>query len=171
MRLMECRENQLQSAIEGLTTTDIPLIAFNDKIYSAAGYGDDEGIYYFIPWIAKTFDLSLKWAINLFFGSQLVGAALIAILCFFMAFKHWSQRSISFVTILLLTWASFRYSDVYITFFFTVTSIIPLFILAEKKSYNFNPKLIALFIISGILAGYSNFIRSHAGTGTLLFSR
>lgn len=169
MRIMKCRYEELNSAMAGLTDSGVPLVGLDSDTYTAAGYGDNLGIHYFIPWIAKALGISTNHAINVFFGGLLLMGALIAICCFFLVFRHWTARFISIVGILLLTLASFRYSDVYIAFFFAVASIIPIFVLLYQKSYGFNLRLILSIAFSGLIIGYSNHIRSHAGTGVLLF--
>ncbi len=169
MIIMECRYEELNNAIAGLNASGVPLVALNSDTYTAAGLGDNLGIHYFIPWLAKTLGISVDHAINVFFGGLLLVGGLIAICCFFLAFRHWTARLISTVGILLLTKVSFHYSDVYIAFFFAVASIIPIFILLYQKFYRFNSRLILSIAFSGLIIGYSNFIRSYAGTGVLLF--
>lgn len=169
MRMMECRRLQLNASLEGLQATDTPLIEMHGNTFSVAGFPDDPGIYYFIPWIAKVTGLSIDSTINLFFGLLLGVGALVSIVCLFCMFKHWSIRSISIIGISLLTLVSFHYSDVYIASFFAVTSIIPIFLLLHHKSYSFHWKFLPILFFSGVVIGYSNFIRSHSGTGTYLF--
>lgn len=170
MQMMECRQIQLEKTIEGLSLSDVPLVSYHEAQFLPAGFADDLGIYYFIPTLAKAFGLSADQAINLFFGSLLALGALIATTCFFFAFKNGLARSIILLAISLLTWTCFRYSDVYIALFFAVTSTLPFFLLAPSLPSKPPPwKWGLAFLCSGIIAGYCNFIRSHSGTGVLLF--
>lgn len=158
---MESRHFQLEYTLEGLKATDVPLVNLHNNSYSMAAYADDPGIYYFIPWIAKSFGISLDLAIDLFFGLLLFIPAVISITCFVLFFKHWSSRFVSVAGILLLTLMILKYSDVYITPFFVIGSTIPLFLLMKKLNWT--------LAFSGLLIGYGNLIRFHAGTGVLLF--
>jgi len=169
MRMMEFRHSQLDLTMGALNETGVPLVAGNPGSFSPAGFTDDPGMYYFVPWIGKAFGLSVDQSINVFFGSLLFIGALISIACFFNIFTHWMSRLISFIAIGMLTFAAFHYSEVYIAPFFAVTAIAPLFILWNHKSCKFNRKLISSVAYSGIIIGYTNIIRSHAGTGMLLF--
>lgn len=169
MIIMECRQTGLEHTLKALEETQVPLVTVFNQVYSPAGFADDLGIYYFIPWIAKSLGTSIDQAINLFFGFLLVTGAAISIFCFFFIFKHWSSRIISFAALGLLTAAAYRYSDVYIISFFAVASITPLFVLWDRTSSRFNWKLGLSIAFSGLIIGYSNITRSHAGTGMLLF--
>ncbi len=162
MKIMECRHLELENTLKGLYLSDVPIVSYSGSNYWPAGFADDLGNYYLIPSIAKGLGISIDQAIDLFFGSLLAVGAMVAFFCFYSAFTHWASRVVSFIAISLLTIASFRYSDVYITFFFASATLIPLF--ALKK-----PRGALYFAIAGVLIGYCNFIRSHSGTGVLLF--
>lgn len=166
---MDCRQLQLSHTLDGLKETNIPLVEVNGNTYSVAGFPDDPGIYYFVPWIAKSFGISVDQAINVFLGSMLAIGALIAISSFFFLFKHWAPRLISGVIIFLLAVSFYFHSDVYTAFFFAVATIVPAFVLLGQKYPEFKWPLILSIAASGIIIGYSNYIRNHAGNGVLLF--
>lgn len=167
MRMMECRKTMLEQALLGLQKTEVPLVSAVDQTFIPSGYTDDLGIYYFIPWIAKTF--GVPTAIDIFFGTMLLMGATIAIFCFAIIFKHPLSRLISSIGILLLTFASYKYSDVYIAPYFAVVATLPTFILLKEKKCVSKGVWFLACLISGLLLGYSNIIRSHAGTGALIF--
>ena len=167
--MMECRHDDLKDTVETLTETNVSLIAKHHDVFGLAGFADDQGIYYFIPQIVKTLGVSLDVAINLFFGSLLVIGAAVMICCFFAAFKNWILRLISAAGILLLTLLSYLCSDVYITYFFAVAATIPIFVLHTRQSHAFDWRLIVSLAFCGTVIGYCNIIRSHSGTGVLLF--
>lgn len=165
MIIMEGRYDQLQNTLEGWKRTDVPLVSWNPPHYEIAGFTDDLGIYYFVPGIAKTFGISIDSAINLFFGSLLGLGVLISFLCFWLFFRDGPSRLISFIGHSLLAVAAFRYSDVYLAPYFAVTAIIPFFLLLRSIPRSWWIRL----ALSGLVIGYCNLIRSHAGTGVLLF--
>ena len=161
MMIMQCRYSQLKNSLETLNATGIPLVSCENNIYTAAGYTDDPGIYYFIPWIAKSLGVSIDIAIPLFFGSLLLTGLILSIMSFFIHFKDWAPRVVSFCGLSLLTVAAYCYSDVYIAPYFAAASIIPLFLIRLAPHTR--------LMFSGCVIGYSNIIRSHAGTGVFLF--
>jgi len=171
MRIMPWRHEELERSLDGLNATDVPLVAISPDGFTAAGFTDNKGIFYFIPSIAKYFGVSLDQAIFVFFMFLVLTGTLIATLCFCKIFKHWSSRLSSILGIFLLALATGKigHLDVYTAFFFAVTAIVPIFLLLHQKSSQFSPFLIGMLAFSGIVIGYSNFIRCHAGTGVLLF--
>lgn len=161
MDMMDCRYVQLQSALDGYELSDTPLVAFSDSTYFPAGFTDDQGAYYFVPLIAKTFGLSIPQTVDLFFGSLLFLGVLISLSCFFFRFRSAISWLFSMGAILLL--AKYCYFDFYTTSFVAATCTIPLFLKGNNRA------LLASIAFSGLVLGYCNFIRTHAGTGAFLF--
>lgn len=162
---MPCRYEQLKLALNGWEDTGVPLVSKWGDTYGRAGFPDDIGIYYFVPWIAKTFGISLDASIHLFLGSLLLIGFLVSGGCFLFLFKHWISKALSLFATLLLALVAYFYSDVYIVSYFSVATVVPLFLLYNQKNKIPYPVL----IISGLILGYCNFIRNQAGTGVLLF--
>ena len=67
--LMPFRYQHLQWTLKGLEMTGVPLIEYDGTKFLPAGISDDTGIYFFIPQIAKLLNVSLDWAIFIFFSS------------------------------------------------------------------------------------------------------
>lgn len=169
MKMMPCRHSALEDCLQGLEATDIPLVSLNNNTYTASGFADDLGIYYFIPQLAKIFGISIDQAIDVFFISLLLIGASIALFFFFSMFKYWASRLTTGLGLLLLTYAAYRYADVYIGGFFAVTSIMPPWIYWNQLPHKPNWKFLLALVLSGVIIGYSNIIRYHAGTGAFLF--
>ena len=169
MPMMEYRHDELGKVLDGLNHTQVPLIAEYKGYYQVAGYGDDQGLYYFIPSIAKFFGISLEHAIDVFFGSLWFIATMMAICSFLLIFKHWNSRLISTLGLLMLAFIATHYRDVYSAFFFAVVATVPLFILSNQKKYGFNLFVILALAFSAVVSGYCNYVRCYSGTGVLLF--
>ncbi len=167
MPVMDCRYAQLKLTLDGLDSTHVPLVLKYQETYGRAGFPDDLGLFYFVPWISKTFGLSLDSSITLFLSSLLLIGAVIMGGSFLLLFKHWLTRTISICATLLLAAVGWRYSDVYIASYFCVASLVPLYILWDQKKQT--GSLFLILIFSGWIIGYCNWIRSHSGTGVLLF--
>lgn len=166
---MDSRHSQLEDALRGLDATDIPLVSLNSSTYAPSGYTDDLGIYYFIPQLAKIFDISIDQAIDIFFTSLLWIGMSFSLFFFFSIFKHWGSRLTTTIGLLLLTYAAYRYAEVHIAAFFSVASLVPMWIHWHQTSGKLNWKFFLGIALSGLVIGYCNIIRSHAGTGTFLF--
>ncbi len=164
MDMMDCRRTQLQAALDGYQASDTPLVALFEGTYLPAGFADDQGMYYFIPWITKTFGIPLHSATEFFFSSLMLMGVLISLGCLFNLSRHWISWLFSLVAVLLLV--RYCYFDVYTFSFVAAASTIPLFLSPHRK---FNWLLIGSLAFSGWVIGYCNILRSHAGTGSLLF--
>lgn len=179
MKIMEFRHQELERTLNGLNDTGLPLIAkmepnadevfYYSGVYRDAGYTDDTGIYYFVPWITKTFGLSIDSGINLFITSLVLIALVVGIVCFFCIFKSWYSRLFAIFGQILFANYAYEYQDVYIASHFAVASVIPLFVLLTHKSTRFNFFLISSLGLSGIIVGYCNFVRLYSGLGVLFF--
>src|SRR5277367_204924 len=97
MIFMTYRLTELGLVLDGLRATHLPLLEKINDAYKAAGIGDDEGIYYFIPWIANTFGISLSLAINLFFWVSMSAVSMGALACFLRMFKNRLFGAVAFL--------------------------------------------------------------------------
>lgn len=165
--MMPCRKEILENTLEALTITDTPLVALNGDTYDIPNIADDQGIFYFIPYLAKTFSLTAESATLLFFNLLMYSAIIVSVCCFLMVFKSWPARILSAVGLLKLGYC--RFWDVYLIMYFAVAILVPLFMVLQKKSVKLDLRFSALLAVSGIIIGYANFLRGHAGTGVFIF--
>lgn len=172
LEIMECRRDELERTLNALNETGIPLVSAYNNAYYAAGGPDDKGMLYFIPWLAKIFGLSSAQATQVFYLILIFLGVAIASFAFSLLFKSWYSRLISisgfsFLAGFLTCW--FGHSDVYLAGFFAVLSVVPAFIWLSHKCSGLNLALAIALGFSGIIIGYCNLLRHHAGTGVLLF--
>lgn len=169
MEIMESRYDHLEGALKGLDATQVSLIRLDQYGYGLAGYADDLGIYYFIPKLAHIFGISLDTSINIFLGILLLIPFLISTFFFFSYFTNRVSRFVIICGHFLLTIATLRCSDVYIAPFFAVGSTLPFFFLDKKRSIGLSASWLFKLLFCALVLGYANKIRSHAGTGAILF--
>ena len=73
IQTMPCRVSGYEAIVNGYEKTKIHLISFNDKcsggsdILSLGGHTDYVGSYYFIPNLARAFNLEINLSTNIFF--------------------------------------------------------------------------------------------------------
>ena len=169
MKIMESRYQSLVSALEGLKEVSVPLVGKAGGIFGVANLSDDEGIYVFIPWIARFFGISIDNAINLFLGFLLVTGLGVGYLCFHLLFKKTVSRLMAFFGLTLLGIAAYRFSDVYIVQMFAVTVIVPPALLIHQKGVKFKGLVIGFLALAGLIVGYANLTRSQSGTSVFFF--
>lgn len=167
MQLSPCRHTALERTLIGYDTTKIPLIESIDSSMYPAGFTDDPGIYYFIPSIAHWLNIPINQAIHLFFYALFGIALSVTALCLILQFRTLLPRTVAMMGLLSLTalMSMKGFVDVYIIAHCTVFTMVPLFMFKNYTSW-------ARTLIlggCGLLIGYSNLTRTHAGTGVLLF--
>jgi len=172
LEIMECRRTELERTLNALNETGIPLVSAWNNEFTAAGGSDDKGMFYFIPSLAKLIGISSDQAVLVFYIALIVLGISIATFWFSLLFKSWNSRIISFLGVTFLSgfltcW--FGHSDVYLAGFFAVTTVVPMFFYFTHKSSGLNNTLVIAIALSGIVVGYCNLIRHHAGTGALIF--
>lgn len=170
MKIMECRQVELARTLEGLHHTETPLVSEYGGVFHAAGFTDDQGIYYFIPKIAHLLGVSSDLASTIFFSSLWICGFLIILFSLCLVFKNWAVRLTSAVGILLLLLLPSFQRDVYMANFFAVAAIVPLLFLWNHKKGSTNLSLAAILALSGLIIGYCEYIRCYSGMGVLLFA-
>ncbi len=165
---MRARYADLRDALAGYRQTGVPLVAFDGTRYLAAGFGDDLGIYYFIPRLAVLSGFSLKRTIDLFFGMALVGSFLVGIVSLFVTLKSWGLRLWAAFSLGVLFYFSYIKGDVYILQSAAAIAVVPWFLhLLKKRSVGAG--FVACLFGSGLLIGFANLMRSQAATGLGIF--
>jgi len=169
MNIMPCVYQMLHEALSGYQKTGIPLIAYDGNALKPAGVGDDIGIYYFIPKIAHTFGISIDQSINVFFISVILVSFSLGLIGSFLYIKRPLIKWLGIVEIMLLAYGSYFFvGGIYIILSSITIAIIPLFLYLTKRRKLGLP-LIIFLLLAGLAIGVAHYLRSHAGTGVLIF--
>ncbi len=169
MNLNSGRYSTLVQTIDGFRLTGVPLIGSTGTVLFPAGHTDDIGIYYFVPLVSRLLDVSLPSAINIVLGSFILLGLVIGIFGFFKLFKLPKIRLVSAVGLILLASTAFEISNVYVTYMFAVTTTAPLVLAFSRQKKNGFKSILPWMVFLGVVLGYCNFIRSHSGTGMMIF--
>ena len=158
---MPFRDAEILRTILGYLNSGVDLLAYDGFNYHSSGFGDDMGIYYFIPKIAEYLHLSLYQAIGSFYYWLVIFFGVLgAIGCLFL-FKKIIGKMISLFIILYICRITLMISDVYEITSMIIVGVLP-WVLYIKN--NIDKKIYYLvLIILGLFVGYAGFIRSYAG--------
>jgi len=166
---MESRYAFLEKLIAALGKIQVPLVGFDGtKLIPFLNF-DDVGLYIIIPKMVQFFQISLDQAINIFFYTQLVVCSVLALTGFLLLFR--SISSIIFTVALFAMFLRFVYYsvyDVYVEYIGSIFCVVPLFLyflLKNNTSRLFNYSM----IFSGIVIGFSHYIRSYSALPVLGF--
>lgn len=133
-------------------------------------FGDDVGMYYFIPIIIKLLKTNPVHVFDLFYLMIVLTGFVLGITGIKLLYNNRTLRIISYIYLSFFTFFCFYIFDVHVWTYLLV-SIIPLFIWVIKKSAR-DKKISYLYtstILIGILIGIGNQFRSQSGTGLFLF--
>lgn len=168
MKIMTCRYAGLIAAVDNYEQTGVPLVYGNsDQIFGCMGM-DDIGSYYFIPKLVHIFGLELDTAINLFYIGIAVLSFAIGAVAIWRYCKTGLGKVISFMALVLLSSLIVKVGDVYVALGATAMALVPLWLcIHERGSVR---TLVIYCFLGGIVIGVAHFIRSHAGTGVLVFT-
>jgi hypothetical protein len=166
---MNCRYDFLKASITGYDHSGVPLVAEITDEYLTRGYSDNVGIYYVIPWIVRTFGVSLDRAIDLFLYGVLYTGFVCAAVGLLVLFRTTTQRAIALAQLGLLFWFTIhRIVDVYVIGVSVTVALLPwaLWLLRRDSRHGLTAAFCAL---AGVCVGASHFFRVHAATGVAVF--
>jgi len=168
LTLMPSRYDQLRSALEGFHRTGVPLVAFDGNSFYGAGFSDDLGEYYLIPKLASLLDLKLPTAVDVFLGTILCASFLVGFVGFVFLFRRGLSRTVALIGLFLLFLCTFREGDVYVVLSSTAVALVPWLLYFVQRGVA-DGWFVAFASGAGLCAGFANLIRSHSGTGFMLF--
>ena len=128
-------------------------------------FGGEAGIFYFIPLLAASISISPLDAAWYFLLVQVVMGVVVSATAFFSIAKTLLGKCIVLIGVTVLGLVAWLVSDVYITYFFTISFFPWILILLEKKYYKI---LCAYSFMIGLIVEYGNFVRSFSGLPLLL---
>jgi hypothetical protein len=169
MEVMQCQYQLLCEALSGYEKTGIPLVSWDGNILKPAGLGDDIGLYYFIPKIVHALGISIDQSINVLFVSVFLVSFSLGIIGTFLFLKDHVIKWLGFVEIILLAYGSYFFvGGIYIILSSITIAIIPLFLYLTKRR-KLGLLLVIFLLLAGLAIGVAHHLRSHAGTGVLIF--
>lgn len=168
MEIMQYRYNALREIMAGYEKTSQSLVGYKGDELINAHYGDDVGIYYFIPKIAVTFDLSLDRSIDFFYISILLFSLVLSIIGFYKVLKSPLGLIAVLIGLPAISFISYKTGDVYIVQMAVTISIFPLFLYLLNKN-RINIPFVIFLLFSGICIGIGHYIRTNSGTPVLIF--
>ena len=167
MKIMPSRLENINYAIQGYEHTGVPLIYYNGKALSPAGITDEIGVFYFIPLVARWFDLEAEQAASCFYYGVIYFSLALGFAGACFLFRSWVSRFLALLGLIWLGLISFQSGSVYSVPPATVAAVLPLFLYFSNK-IKFTSLFLWVGIFSGAAIGFSNSIRPHGATGLIL---
>lgn len=165
---MPTRLERIDQTIQGYEQTGVPLIYFDGESLGPVGAVDGTGIYYFIPLVARLFDLNAQQAASCFYYGIIGVSLTLGFVGACLLFRSWIIRGL---TVLGLTWLgiiSISSGAVYSIPPATVAAVLPWFLYFSKNNKS-TPAFLVFCFLSGVVIAFSNSIRVQGATGLVLF--
>lgn len=159
---MECREILLYATLEVWNAVGVPFLAMiNGGLVPLENcIGNDPGFFYFVPYLAKTFEISLADAVW-WFDFTLVGLGiLVAITGFFLLTKGGIEKIIVMAAVLAAGYVAWATGNEHIPGFFAFCFFPLMIVLILKKHRTIFP----YFLCVGFIIAFSDSIRMYTGT-------
>ncbi len=166
--IMEGRHRRLEWVMEGFRKTQIELLGFNGTEFIVGEKGDDWGLYYIIPKLARLFNVDAILMAQVFLSSLLIVSFGIGLFYLFSLYQNRNARIVSAVGLLFILYQSFSYWDVYVALCFPAMAIVPwcLYTVSQKE---FKPTQWVAFFVVGLIASVATCVRGFAGVPVVIF--
>jgi hypothetical protein len=168
MEIMGERLGRLKEAIRGYDETGTSLIFFDGEIFRPAGITDHIGANYFIPLLARSFDLEAQEAATFFYYGIMWSSVIISFIGSCFLFRSWASRGLAFFGLLWLAKISIYSGDLYIVPPATIAALVPWFLYFSGKN-KLTPAFLVCCFLSGVAIAFSNSIRIQGATGMIFF--
>jgi hypothetical protein len=162
------RYNEVHEALMGWNETGVPLVGkFNDR-WEAVPCGDDTGLFYIAPLLARQTGWSADRSLNVFLIGVIVASAAAGLLGLWLSSSGAWQRMLGVVPIAGGAYISYKMGDVYVVQGSVVLMSIPWLLYALRPSMRSGLRFLIVFLL-GIVLGLAQWIRTQSGSGVLVF--
>jgi len=165
IRIMQARYLDLVRAEAGLEKTSLLGLGFDNGQWTPIL--DDIGLYLIVPWLAHRLGLSIGFAYDLFLTLLIVISFVSGMIGFLALTPDRWPRLVAVAAVLLVSLLAFRIGDVYIVLGMIPVALVPWILLAIRSGAWLS--LTTVGVISGAVAGASDFVRRGSGTILLIF--
>ncbi|SRR5579884_61108 len=163
------RYSEVDEALKGWNQSGVPLTGQWSGKWEPVPCGDDSGLFYFVPLLARTFDWNTDLSLNVFYATILISATAISLIGFFL---FGGRREVFFATIIVIlaaAYMTYKAGDVYLVQGSVTMMAVPWIYYWYKK------KRIKAWDIAGIFAlgtglGVAQWIRSQAAVPLVLLA-
>jgi hypothetical protein len=162
------RYHEVHEALLGWNETGIPLVGkFNDR-WEAVPCGDDTGLFYLVPLLARKTGWNVNRSLDVFFLGMLLLAGIAGVVGWWLTMPGSWQRALAIIPIAAGTYLSYKMGDVYVVQASVVLMLIPWLVYALKPCVTPWHRYLLVFL-SGIILGVAQWIRTQSGSPVLVF--
>jgi hypothetical protein len=162
------RYNGVSEALSGWNQSGVPLVGRVDGRWEAVPCGDDTGLFYLVPLLARGAGWNADQSLNVFLLGVLIVAATTGLIGLWLtSFAVW-QRVLAFIPIAAGTYVSFRMGDVYVVEASVALMVIPWLLYVLETRVKSWPRFLIIFLC-GVVLGIGQWVRTQSASPVLVF--
>jgi hypothetical protein len=162
------RYHEVTEALSGWNETGVPLVNRVNGEWEAVPCGDDTGLFYIVPLLARQTGWNADRSLDVFLLGLIAASAAIGMAALWITASGVWQRTLAVVPIAAATYLSFKMGDVYVVQSAVVMMLIPWLVFALKTGVRSWLRFLIVFL-SGITLGLAQWVRTQSGTPVLVF--
>jgi hypothetical protein len=162
------RYSEVSEALQGWNETGVPLVGkFNDR-WEAVPCGDDTGLFYIVPLLARQTGWSADRSLDAFLLGMIAVSATAGMAGLWLTASGVWPRILAVVPIAGTAYLSYKMGDVYVVQGSVVLISIPWLLYALKAGVRSWLRFLIIFLL-GIGLGLAQWIRTQSGSAVLVF--
>jgi hypothetical protein len=162
------RYSEVSEALLGWNEVGVPLVGkFNDR-WEAVPCGDDTGLFYIVPLLARHTGWSADRSLDAFLLGMIVVSATAGLTGLWLTASGVWPRILAVVPIAAAVYLAYKMGDVYIVQGSVVLISVPWLLYALKAGVRSWLRFLIVFLL-GISLGFAQWIRTQSGSPVLLF--
>jgi hypothetical protein len=166
--MMGDRYREVNEAISGWNEVGVPLVGRVDGRWEPVPCGDDTGIFYLVPLLARTTGWGTDRSLDSFNFGVLAISAITGMAGLWLTASGLLQRLIALVPICVGEYLSYKVGDVYVIQGSVVLMLIPWLVYSLKAGVIPRRRFLIVFL-SGVILGFAQWIRTPASPPVLVF--
>jgi hypothetical protein len=166
--IMGDRYSNVTDVLSGWNQTGIPLIGLLNGQWEPVPCGDDTGLFYLVPLLARQTGLNAEKALDLFLLGILSVSATAGLVGLCLTVSRASQRILSAFPIAASSYVAYRMGDVYVIQAAAVMIGIPWIVYSLKSGRGQTCRAVIAFLL-GVFLGLAEWVRTQSAAPILLF--
>jgi hypothetical protein len=162
------RYHEVNEALLGWNETGVPLVGRFDGRWEAVPCGDDTGLFYIVPLLARQIGWDVDRSLDVFLEGIIVASAATGLLGLWLTASRVWQRMLAVVPIVGGAYLAYKMGDVYVVQGSVVLMLIPWLVYAVKTGVRGQLRFL-IVTLSGIILGLAQWIRTQSGSPVLVF--
>jgi hypothetical protein len=162
------RYQEVNEALSGWGATGVPLIGRVDGRWEPVPCGDDTGLFYLVPLLARMTDWTVNRSLDAFLLGVVIVSAITGLTGLWLATPRIEGRILAAVPMLLGAYLSYKMGDVYVVQGSVVLMLIPWIVICLRTGVRSWHRFLIAFL-SGMVLGLAQWIRTQSGSSVVVF--